>query len=244
MPKVRSAYKARHKRAFSFPPLHCAPAGKPPTTRDLYRRINSWPGALPGVIHAQGNAVWAVSISTTRSSPPPMSERVRSPNKWARPASARFWEKVDRSGECWEWQGAVGHTGHGVFRDRGKNLRAHRVSYEFENGPIPLGLFVCHHCDNPRCVRTSHLFLGTPADNVHDMMRKGRAKFTGAKNPRKHDRHHFAKLSELSVQRLRIVAGVLKHKDLCEIFKCSKQTISAVWRRETWEKLGDKQALC
>lgn len=49
--------------------------------------------------------------------------------------------------------------------------------WEIVNGPVPDGLFVCHHCDNPPCVRPSHLFLGTPKDNVDDAVAKGRIDF-------------------------------------------------------------------
>lgn len=89
----------------------------------------------------------------------------------------RFWSKVDRSGDCWEWQASRSTHGYGFFGRDGKVLYAHRVSYEITNGLIPKGpkrLHVCHHCDNPPCVRPDHLFLGTASDNLNDAYRKGR----------------------------------------------------------------------
>jgi hypothetical protein len=89
-----------------------------------------------------------------------------------------FWDRVDRSGDCWRWTGARNANGYGILTRRRLNLRsvlAHRYSWMLANGPIPAGLHVLHRCDNPPCVRPGHLFLGTDADNNADMRRKGRA---------------------------------------------------------------------
>jgi hypothetical protein len=87
---------------------------------------------------------------------------------------AAFWEKVDKSGICWEWIGAISGNGYGAVWWNGKMQSAHTVSFEIANGEIPDGLFVLHSCDNRRCVYLRHLFLGTHQQNMDDMVAKGR----------------------------------------------------------------------
>lgn len=94
-----------------------------------------------------------------------------------RPVEERFWEKVDKSSECWLWLGAKSKEGYGYFAFEGKQTGAHRASYILAHGPIPDDLWVLHNCpggDNPSCVRPAHLWLGTVTDNNRDMFAKGR----------------------------------------------------------------------
>jgi hypothetical protein len=95
-----------------------------------------------------------------------------------------FWSRVEKLATecgCWIWIGACGDSTHGQQRIHDVICATHRVSWAIHHGPIPSGLNVLHHCDNPSCVRPDHLFLGTQQDNVDDMMRKGRAS-TGARH--------------------------------------------------------------
>ena len=84
-----------------------------------------------------------------------------------------FWPRVKKSDGCWLWVGGKGN-GYGYVWHDNRTKRAHRVSWEMAYGPIPLGLFVCHKCDTPLCVRPDHLFLGTAKDNIEDCFIKGR----------------------------------------------------------------------
>ncbi len=113
-----------------------------------------------------------------------------------RPLAERFWEKVDKSSECWEWTAARNPDGYGLIGlDFRGSDRAHRVSWRLAYGPIPIGLHVLHRCDNPPCVNPDHLWLGTQADNIADMTRKGRAR----KNPRRGSAVRTSRLIETDI---------------------------------------------
>lgn len=88
----------------------------------------------------------------------------------------RFWAKVSKAeGDgCWLWTASITESGYGKIRVAGRGLRVHRLAWTLANGAIPDGQHVLHNCDVRNCVRPSHLFLGTHADNMYDMKAKGR----------------------------------------------------------------------
>ncbi len=127
----------------------------------------------------------------------------------------RFWDKVQKSDGCWEWQGGYISTGYGCVVLTGDpsipyRMLTHRAAWMLTYGEIPDGLWVLHKCDNRRCVRPDHLFLGTRYDNIADCKAKGRV----AKGPtsgavlhpekiQRGEEHHHHKLTEAQVLEIR-----------------------------------------
>lgn len=113
----------------------------------------------------------------------------------------RFWKFVDKTDYCWIWTSKTNKRGYGWHRlyghDKPRGILAHRFSYALHFGQIPIGILVCHECDNPRCVRPDHLFLGTSQDNVDDMMNKGRSRHMSGEDAGQ------AKLTKIQVAEIR-----------------------------------------
>lgn len=150
----------------------------------------------------------------------------------------RFWSKVDIPDDpdsCWEWLGGRLNTGYGKFWCDGKTNLAHRFSYQIVIGDDPEGLCVCHHCDNPLCVRTDHLFAGTQKDNMKDMDIKKRRNY---KIPyTKGEKHGQAKLTWIQVQEIRnrYANEKISQKELARQFDVSQRTIGRIIRIEGWK---------
>ena len=129
---------------------------------------------------------------------------------------------------CWLWTGCIDSDGYGHCFIPGKKRRlAHRMSWILRFGPIPDGLFVCHKCDVRDCVNPDHLFLGTPAENMADMIRKGRSR-RGEANP-------GSKLTILQVQQIKSLLS--QGKSLSEIakqFQVTKQNIQRIKYGRIW----------
>ncbi len=142
----------------------------------------------------------------------------------------RFWEKVDKSGDCWLWTAATNLNGYGVIWFNQVMTPAPRVAVFLTGLEIPDGMCVCHTCDNPPCVNPSHLFIGSYSDNLVDMVSKGRA------NRPKGERSPFAKMTDEGVlaARAAYAEGGALQKDLAEQYGVSKTAMRRILIREKW----------
>lgn len=136
------------------------------------------------------------------------------------------WIKDPETG-CHLWTAGI-VKGYGQIKKNGKNVKAHRVSYELNKGDIPDGMCVCHTCDNPSCVNPDHLFIGTHADNMVDKVKKGRA-YTGDQSGANNG---ASKLTEDIVRSIRNMDGACR--SVAAAFNISPMNVSLIKRRLTW----------
>lgn len=140
-----------------------------------------------------------------------------------------FWDYVDKTGECWLWARARDEGGYGRLMVEGQDWLAHRAAYELTYGPIPEELCVLHRCDNPPCVKPDHLFLGSRADNIADMIAKGRKapQAIGQDNP--NSRLTIEQVIEIKKTPHYYLSGGLAVK-----YGVTSQTIRDIRRGRTW----------
>ncbi len=138
----------------------------------------------------------------------------------------RFWSKVNKTSDCWEWTASLrGGTGlcYGQFWLDGKHHSAHRLSWEWANGVIPSGLHVLHRCNNPKCVKPEHLYLGTQIDNERD-------KFIAGDPSRK-----------LTAQDAKnIIKDGRPQREIAEDYGISQNMVSRIINNTRWKNVNDR----
>lgn len=152
------------------------------------------------------------------------------------PLADRLAMQLDKSTGCWLWTGYVLKSGYAQIKRDGRSAYVHRVAFELHHGidlasPKDGGPLVCHHCDVRHCANPEHLFLGTPTDNVQDMIRKGRRVASdqrGAAN-------NSAKLTEEQVHEIR--RDTRRLQDIAEDYGVALSTISLVKSHDRWSHL-------
>lgn len=158
----------------------------------------------------------------------------------SKPIAERIFEgiKISENG-CWEWVKFRARNGYGRISIGNKSISAHRASYLVFKGAIPAGKFVCHVCDNPCCVKPSHLFLGTPSENFLDSVRKGRSKLV-LENRSRAARGSETKVSKLRENDITIIRNLyfnekMTLKSIAARFGVHSATISKVLKGTTWK---------
>lgn len=146
---------------------------------------------------------------------------------------ARFFKNVQITKSCWLWIGKTKKGKYGQIRIHGKNVLAHRFTYEIFMGPIKAGYFILHKekCGNPNCVNPGHLYMGTQADNIRDRDSWGNAAI-GEKNA-------FAKLSNKEVLKIKQLREKhnYTHETLANMFGVSDSAIWSIINGRTWKHL-------
>lgn len=134
---------------------------------------------------------------------------------------------------CWYWTGSVTCSGNGYGQIQYNGVNgAHRVAYTISKGPIPEGMFVCHTCDNRRCINPDHLWLGNAKQNAVDTSNKLRIrnKWTGKSSD---------KLTEEQVMEILLAKeSVIK---LAKRYSVSRPTIYRIKWKETWRHVTTRK---
>ena len=146
------------------------------------------------------------------------------------PAEIRFWPKVDKSSSldgCWLWTGAKSPLGYGKFYLPDGTTQAHRFSWTLVNGPVPHGMYICHHCDNPPCVNPNHLFIGDHYDNMADMSIKGRSQHG--------EKQWNSKLSASDV--IEIFKSTDLQRTVAERYGITQGTVSSIKSGAKWKRV-------
>ena len=133
---------------------------------------------------------------------------------------------------CWLWRGSKGDRYGTIWIPAlGKTVLVHRHSYRLHHGEIPEGLLVMHKCDVPLCVNPDHLMVGTPKDNMQDMIAKGRQSFIGPRG----EKSSLSKLTDESVREIR--ASAASNEELAGKYGVHPRTIYDIRRRHTWRHI-------
>lgn len=147
---------------------------------------------------------------------------------------------------CIEWARSLTQDGYGKTKINGVTFRAHRAMWTAVRGDVPAGLLVCHTCDNPKCINIDHLFLGSPAENMADKVKKGRwrggpATWRDRVSQGSHNRN--AKLNDDAVRQIRsmCLAG-LRAADIGARFMVSPGQVQKIKSGKAWSHVQEVMA--
>jgi hypothetical protein len=160
---------------------------------------------------------------------PDIKRRRRLPDRWSLAQRVAHYSAAPNERGCILWGGCRDINGYGRLVFRGRCLKAHRAAWELKHGPIQKGLHLCHHCDVPACINPEHLFLGTRADNIADMVAKGRQA--------RGERAGGAKLTTVLATKVLTAAG--PQHEIAKRFGINQSQVSRIKRGERWALLRE-----
>jgi hypothetical protein len=143
----------------------------------------------------------------------------------------RLMARCTKNGGCWDWNGSADAKGYGRLNIGNKPVLAHRASWEAFRGQIPNGSYVLHKCDNPRCIRPEHLFLGDQQMNMEDKMKKKRHRYGVSKGTD----HGCSKLTEQQVLEIRASSG--PSRIIAEQYGISGRQVRDIRALKVWKHL-------
>ena len=145
-----------------------------------------------------------------------------------------FWARVEKTETCWWFRRRDGDrfTKHPSVTWRGQKNLAHRIAWLLTHKRLPVGKQICHRCDNPPCVRPSHLFVGTDKDNRQDMANKDRSTHG--------ERNSQARLTADDVREVRRLYSnrMMSQQEIADQFGVEQTTVSFIVRRVTWRRVS------
>jgi len=163
--------------------------------------------------------------------------------------SAKLRNHASTDNGCVLWTGCTSTRGYGRICIRQRTYQAHRLSWLVNRGPIPVGLWVCHHCDVPACIAPEHLFLGSPSDNMRDCAEKRRngmqrhperSSLYRLRVTRRGTEQVQAKLRDADAItiRIRYAQGGVSQDALAREYSVSQSTITRIIRRVNWRHVS------
>jgi hypothetical protein len=143
------------------------------------------------------------------------------------PTMADFFTQNIGNPGCWEYPSGRDRDGYARYKQAAMPQRAHGAAYVTAHGPLPMGHYACHSCDNPPCCNPDHLFAGTPKMNYADARAKGRHT--------RGERQGLHKLTEDQIRAIR--ADARTQVAIAAEYGVWQPTVSAIKRGKTWGHL-------
>lgn len=144
-----------------------------------------------------------------------------------------FWARVNKSKDCWEWQGSrIRGYGNVAWGGKQKTVYTHRLAAYLSGliKDLKDRRHVLHKCDNPPCCNPDHLFIGTQKDNNEDMIRKGRLVI-----PRGENNGH-AQLKNEQAEEIRRLAKTRTQRSIAKEFNVSTTIVNKIVLNKTYRK--------